>query len=100
MATLYITEYATLGSVLGGVANIAPGVALVDPAPVTIAGASAQSAAFNASTRYVRLHTDAICSIAFGADPTATTASRRMAADQTEYFAVEGGHKVAVITNA
>ena len=37
--------------------------------------------------------------IPFGADPTATADSKRMAAGQTEYFTVAPGDKVAVITN-
>lgn len=67
---------------------------------ITYAGASVQcSNAFNARTRLVRIHTDAIVSIAFGANPTATTDTRRLAANQTEYFSVEAGFKVAAIAN-
>jgi hypothetical protein len=63
-------------------------------------GTSAQcSNAFNARTRLVRIHTDAICSIAFAKDPTATANNRRLAINSTEYFSVEGGLKVAAITN-
>jgi hypothetical protein len=59
------------------------------------------SSAFNAATTYVRIHTDAICSISFGTAPTATTSTMRMVAGQTEYFAVPVGRsfKVAAITN-
>ncbi len=99
MATLYISEYSAAG-MTGG-----PGLlqAAVEPGVTTqavaIGGVSAQSAAFGATTRFVRLHTDAICSIAFGTSPTATTAKARMAANQTEYFAVKPSDKVAVISN-
>jgi hypothetical protein len=64
-------------------------------------GAEAKSSAFNASTRYVRIHVDAICSILFGTSPTATTSKKRLAANQTEYFAVPPGQsfKVSVISN-
>jgi hypothetical protein len=58
-----------------------------------------QSAAFGADTRLVRIHTDSICSIAFGLNPTATTSTARLAAGQTEYFAVEPGMKVAAVSN-
>ena len=100
MATLYVTEYSQMGQVGGGqqMTQEAP----VAEQTVAIGGGSALSANFNASTRFVRLHTDAICSVAFGTAPVASAANRRMAANQTEYHAVpEGGSfKVAVITNS
>lgn len=67
---------------------------------VAIGGASAQSAAFNAATKIIRVHTDAICSIKVGGtNPTATATTMRMAAGQVEYFGVAPGDKIAVITN-
>lgn len=94
MAKLYVTEYGGLDPALVAVAP-----PLVDQTPVVIGAGSLQSAAFDAATTLVRIHTDAICSIAFGTNPTATANSQRMAANSTEYFAVKFGHKVAVITN-
>lgn len=95
---LDITEY-------GSMATDVPGNRLPcgqEPAVLTqqvaIGGASAQSAAFNGSTRFIRVHADAACRLAFGADPTASAASMRMAAGSTEYFGVRPGHKLAVIT--
>lgn len=98
MAKLYITEFEQMPAVVGGRVAVgrAPGV---EQTPVAIGGASVQSAAFGTRARFVRIHTDAICSIAFGANPTATTNSLRMAANQTEYFGVTVGDKVAVISN-
>lgn len=99
MAVVYITEYANLPlDAQNRVLHIAkePGVTTQT---VTIGGASAQSAAFNSLTRYIRVHVDAVCSIAIDSNPTATTSKARMAADTTEYFAVTPGHKLAVITN-
>lgn len=58
-----------------------------------------QSAAFNGRTRFVRIHTDSICSYSFGSNPTATTSTPRMAANQTEYFGVQAADKVAFVTN-
>lgn len=63
-------------------------------------GAEAKSAAFGINTKLVRLHTDTVCFIKFGTAPTAVTATdARMAANQTEYFAVQpgGGMKVSVV---
>lgn len=96
MAKLYITEFGGAGY-NGFPAALAP--QLVDQTPVAIGGSSTQSAAFDAATTIVRLHTDAICSISFGTNPTASANTMRMAANQTEYFQVKFGHKVAVITN-
>jgi len=95
MAVLYISEYPQ---------NAVDVPTLVsEPATVTqtvaIAAGSAQSAAFRTDTRMVRLHTDAICSILFGTNPTASATTPRLAANQTEYFKVTPGFKVAVITN-
>jgi hypothetical protein len=100
MATLYITEYADSGHTHAPVA-VAQEPRIVSQT-VTIAAGSAQSSAFNSTTRLVRLHTDAICSVEFGTNPTSTAAKSRMAANQTEYFAVPQGqaYKVAVITNS
>ena len=98
MAVAYISEFAALANVDG--CNIA----MMPPlAQQTVAiGAEADSSAFNASTRFIRVHVDAVCSIAIGLTPTATTSMLRMSADSTEYFAVplNAGYKISVITNS
>lgn len=96
MAKLYVTEY---GGMAPGTLPVAFAPAIVEQTPVVIGAGSLQSAAFDAATTIVRIHTDAICSIAFGTNPTATANTARLAANSTEYFAVKFGHKVAVITN-
>ena len=105
MATLYVTEFKVLNIAPRGWGSqqFIPFAAQPPLAEQTVAigGTSTASNAFNAGTSYVRLHTDAICSIEFGATPTATATTARMAAGQTEYYAVPVGasFKVAVITN-
>jgi hypothetical protein len=98
MATLYITEYERIPVGAGG--SIAMGA---EPAQayqtVAIGGATQPSAAFGPTTQYIRVHCDAICSVAFGTNPTATAVLTRLAANQTEYFHVQPGHKLAVISN-
>jgi hypothetical protein len=98
MGTLYITEYERIPVGAGG--SIAMGA---EPAQayqtVAIGGATQPSAAFGPTTQYIRVHCDAICSLSFGTSPTATTAFTRLAANQTEYFHVQPGHKLAVISN-
>jgi len=97
MATLYIEEYNDVGRVLSSSAQ-APLEPSIASQTVAI-GAATQSAAFSLSTTLVRVHVDAICSVAFGANPTATTSNKRFAAGQTEYFGVVPGHKLSVIAN-
>lgn len=101
MALLYVTEYPDLP---GDFARYAPQVVreppIVDQPPVGIAATAAASAAFNPRTRIVRLHSDAICSVAFGLPGVVATAqNQRLAANQTEYKMVIPGHVVSVITN-
>lgn len=103
MATLYITELQNLGSAAN---NFTVEVAYWQPLAeqtVAIGGSSTQSNAFNSATRYIRVHTDSICSIETGStNPTATATTARMVAGQTEYLGVNpgGGWKIAVITNS
>ncbi|WP_439602792.1 hypothetical protein [Devosia sp.] len=99
MATLYISEYSENGfRQLAGlpIAAMPPAVEQTK----AIGGASVQSSAFGGQTRVVRLHTDVVCSITFGKDPTASATAMRLPADHTEYFAVQPGDKVAVIANS
>jgi hypothetical protein len=102
MVKLYIREYVVMPQQTGMGLPIGqePGV---DQTPVAIGAGSLQSAAFATATRFVRIHADAICSIEFGSNPTATANSMRFAAGQTEYFGVKNSDatplKVAVITN-
>jgi hypothetical protein len=94
MAKLYIREYSRIRG--GLMAGPEPGT---DQPPITLSGTSQRSATFGQYTQLVRLHTDGICSVVFGEDPTATVDAARMAADSTEYFGVRPGFKVAVIEN-
>jgi hypothetical protein len=104
MATLYVSEYKQIATVQNQ-QNYAPVPAQAAQEPslvdqtVAISGSSTQSAAFNNQTTLIRVHTDAICSIAIAANPTATTSTKRLAANTTEYFGVNGTQKIAVITN-
>jgi hypothetical protein len=104
MTKLYVSEYARMTQASG------PGNAVVQ-APeepplavqvVDFTAGAAQSAAFNAKTRFVRLHADAICSVKFAANPTATVNDPRLAAGLTELFGIApdgSAAKVSAITN-
>lgn len=99
MAKVYITEHPLPRFHMGSPMPVLPSPPLASQT-VAIGGATVQSAAFNADTQIVCVHTDAICSIEFGTNPVATANSRRIAANSTEFFQVEPGHKIAVITNS
>jgi len=100
MAKLWITEFGEMANQtrsedIGGVPQVAklPSVA----AQVVTFTTSAQSAALNPRTRFVRIISDANCHALAGANPTATTSNMRIVADAAEYFAVEPGQKIAVV---
>ncbi len=100
---LYISEFELIANVKSPLtsswnAAAAPVVATPPVAEQLIPfTTTTQSAAFNAKTHIIRIHAEAICFIAFGSDPTATTSSMRMVAGQTEYFGVSPGTKLAVV---
>lgn len=98
MATLYIAEFGNVAT-LNAVAQIVPMPPLVQQT-VAIGASAAASSVFNIATRAIRVHTDSICSIAVGTPgATATAVMMRMAADQTEYFGVQAGQLISVISN-
>ena len=96
---IYITEHPKPSIISGAPMAVAKMPALATQ-KIAIGGSSTQSASFSATTYMVGIATDAICSIEFGTNPTATANSKRMAANTTEYFEVDPGSKVAVISNS
>jgi hypothetical protein len=102
MAFLYVTEFAELAIGPGGRVGQIPQRPPLAEQAVAVAAGHAESNAFNAATRIVRLHSDVICSMVIGTNPVATAANARMAANQTEFYGVPvgGAYKVSVITNS
>ncbi|SRR6266404_1877926 len=100
MSTLYVSEYI---DVMHGPGEVGVGVEpSTDQSPLTFTATHAESAAFAANTKLVRIHTDGIASIKFGTAPTAVAnTNKRMTAGQTEYFAVPMGTalKVSAVTS-
>ena len=98
MAILYVTEYGTIS----GLPATANGQMPLEPPladyQVPIPGISP---AFQPTTRCVRLHCDAVCSVLFGQAPSASTANGRLAQNQTESRGVPEGmnFKVSVVAN-
>lgn len=100
MAKVVITEYASMKLVEGfGRAQIPDEESRIAVQTIDCTAGEAKSAALNASTNFVRIHTDAIVGLDYGAAPTATTDSERWAANQTEYRGVKGvlGKKYSAI---
>lgn len=98
MAIAFISEYKNLVTDESGRVIQVP----QEPAVTQIVtfAASVQSAAFAASTRFVRIVCDAKGHFVFGTDPTAVTdVSPYVAADMPEFFGVPKGadYKVAVV---
>lgn len=59
-----------------------------------------RSAVFPDDARFMRMHTDSICSIKFGdSTVTAGTSDARMVAGQTEFAGIAPGQYVSAITN-
>lgn len=98
MATLYIAEYKNMGA--AGDTVPAAMLPALNHQAVTISGTSAQSAAMNAQTRFVRVQSDTNCFLLGGTNPTATTSSMPLTAFVPEYFAVPENvsFKIAGIT--
>ena len=103
MSILYVEEYSQIGYNKRRQQVLSP----LEPAQasqaITYTTSSVQSAAFQKDTCFVRVHTDSDCHIEFGTNPTAVNqTTKRMAADQTEFFAVPQGeaYKVAVIQSS
>ncbi len=100
MATVYITEFGNAGSASGNL-PIALFPALGEQTITLLSSAStACTSGFGTASVMIRVHTDTNCFIALSSSPTATTASARLAANQTEYFGINsnGNLKLAAIS--
>lgn len=95
MATLYITEFNRTSIYFANAPTTPP----VAEQAIAITGASAASAAFDATTYGVMLVADVDCSLAFGATPTAVATAHYVPAKTTRFYGVVPGQKVAVISN-
>src|SRR6185503_15446290 len=96
MAKLYISEFQFMGANGYDGASMARQPPLVNQVVDFTAGVAA-SAAFSASTTFVRVWSDAQCCVKYGTAPTATVNDMPMAASQPEYCGVTPGQKVSAI---
>ncbi len=96
MATLYIEEHTYLPQ-YGSMGMPIWGIPLTVQ-KFTVSGTSAQSAALNTKTRFVRLVTDVALQWEEGTSPTADTNSRYLGVSANgEAFGVKAGNKIAAI---
>lgn len=97
MAILFITEFRGVAA-SGAAVTQAPMVPPVAEQRVTFTSSTA-SAAFDENTAIVGIMADADCHIAWGSDPTATTANMKIPANNLLYFGVRPGKgdKIAAI---
>lgn len=107
MANVSITEFQGLGYVESGTDGMSFKLAAQAPfftdSTVTqqpLMATAGTSAAFSQYTRMIRVHTDAPIKVSVGSAPGATANSPRLAANQTEYWTVKPGDKLAWITSA
>jgi hypothetical protein len=97
-SSCWVTEYQYNKNVTYQTALAVPAVA---KQTVAITGTSTQSNAFNSATYIIRVVCDATASIEIGTtNPTATTTSALFYAGVPEYFTVNSGDKLAVISNS
>lgn len=100
MATVYVTEFAELPLDKFGAVIPSPKYPAVAKQSMAITGASTTLPnAFDNKTHFVLIHTDSICSIDIGQNPTAAATGDRMPANETRFAGVQPGHNLAVISN-
>jgi RNA:NAD 2'-phosphotransferase (TPT1/KptA family) len=73
------------------------GLRPVTTSKVAMSGTSAQSSAIGANIQYVRLVADAACHYNIGVNPTATTSTVYLPANEIEIIKISEGEKVAGI---
>lgn len=102
MTWAYITEFAEM-QVISTAGQVVQAALFPELAKYQISntGASAQGPPFQARTKFIRINTDAACSIEVGSNPIAVNTANRMSPNSTEYFGVEvnQAHLVAVVAN-
>lgn len=95
MATLWIREYVNRGSA-GGREIQVPQEPGLDQSPISFT-TSTQSAAFAATTKFIRVYGSAAFHYVVGDNPAATTNALKHPADMPLDIGVIAGQKIAVI---
>lgn len=100
MTTLYITEYQHLDTEAKGRDVMIGRMPPVAEQTVDYSGGVMSSAAFAGKTRFVRVWALTDCHVAFGDTPTATTSTTPLTSRVAEYFGVNGGDVVSVLSQS
>jgi len=98
MVDAWITEYSQLEFDGGETAEVPPEPALVDQ-KISFTTAT-QCAAFDVSTRYVRIVVSAAAHVQFGVSPTATADMQPLEPGVEYWRRTEGGHKISFYDGA
>ena len=96
MSIVSVTQFSAVGVVSNG-SLMCPQAPFVATEDINASTVSAQSAAFDGQTRFVRILSDANVRVRFGSNPTATAADMPIRANSPEFVAVVSGDKIAVI---
>lgn len=94
---LYLTEYRKVASGDHGHAIQAGEEPPLAEDKLDIGPTSVKSNQFHKETRLIMVHTDSICHVAIGQEPTASTENRRLPADTTIFYGLKELSKLAVI---
>jgi hypothetical protein len=94
-STCNVTEFLLYAP--GGVQVADLDALVVDQAPITTSGTSAQSAAFAGDTKMIQISCDTQSAMAYGSSPTATTSNMTIPAGAFIYYKVTAGKKAAFI---
>ena len=99
MANLSVTEYSLNGWVQTPPITAPPLQSIQADYAVAIGGASTQTPAFQPATGVIQINCDVACAIAYGSNPTALVTIHRLASNETRFYLVRPGDKIAVIAN-
>ena len=104
MTVLNVAEYPTVMTIANGAVQIPLGPPLV-VYDISLTAGSIAGPQFNVATRLLRINADSIAGVAIGpvatVTATATGASQRFAANQTEYWGVSAsGFALAAIVSS
>ena len=95
---IYITEYSKVASGEYGATIQAGEEPPLAEDKKAIGSSSVQSNVFNKHTRVIMVHTDSICHVAIGENPSASVGNRRLPADTTVFYGIPPGEfRLAVI---
>lgn len=99
-ANVWVTEFRRPAKAWDGAPISAPQASADDP-PVennlTDVATAKQTSAFDTATRLIRITANGVIHWKVGSNPTATTASPRLASGQVEYVGVKPGEKLSAI---